>query len=97
MFKNPTGIWNIDYQYIIYNEEVIEKSIERGRERNEYGVVNVQNTHLYLLNDIRSYNASGELFTKMYKEVGLGIFMGCIYSNQEIISVYIPFKKIERS
>lgn len=32
----------------------------------------------------------------MYKEVGLGIFMGYIYSDQKVISVYIPFKKIER-
>lgn len=96
MFKNPTGIWDLDYKYIIYNEEVIEKSIERWRERNEYGIVNIQNTHIYLANDIRFYNASSKLFTNMYQEVGLGIFMGYIYSNQEVVSLYIPFKKIQR-
>ncbi len=41
MFKNPTGIWSLDYKYIIYTEEVIEKSIDRWRERNEYGIVNI--------------------------------------------------------
>lgn len=96
MFKNPTGIWSLDYKYIIYNEEVIEKSIDRWRERNEYGIVNIQNTHIYLANDLRSYNASSKLFTNMYQEVGLGIFMGYIYTNQEVVSLYIPFKKIQR-